>query len=451
MRPAILDWLDRPSASTALIDATTGRTWTYTELAADVRGRAATLANGRESLVACLCQPDAESAIGYLAALAAGHAVMMLDGSADPQIIDQQLKRYQPEYLLDGDSSERLAGSTEPLHDDLAVLLGTSGSTGSPKFVRLSVANIDANAAQIIEILGIDSGERAVQSLPLHYSYGLSILNSHLLARATIVFTRSSLVRPDFWQVMRRHECTSFAGVPYAYTILDRIGFERVDLPALTTLTQAGGRMAPETVLRFARVMTDRGGRLVVMYGQTEATARIAYLPPDRVLNKRDRIGIPVPHGRLSLAEDGELIYEGPNVMLGYAQTRADLAHGDVLRGRLATGDMARMDDEGFFAIVGRKRRMAKLCGQRVNLDELESLLAAHGRVATLELAEKLVIVHAPGDGTASASDLAQIVRERIRIPTRFIRVQEIDRIPRTSSGKTDYVHLKDELSIDDE
>jgi long-subunit acyl-CoA synthetase (AMP-forming) len=130
--------------------------------------------------------------------------------------------------------------------------------------------------------------------------------------------------------------------------------------------------MEPETVLHFGRHMIERGGRLLVMYGQTEATARIAYLPPDRVLDKPDRVGMPVPRGRLSLADDGELVYEGLNVMLGYARRRADLASGDVNHGRLATGDLASVDHEGFYSIVGRKRRIAKLSGQRVNLDELE-------------------------------------------------------------------------------
>jgi acyl-CoA synthetase (AMP-forming)/AMP-acid ligase II len=433
------------------VDVRADRSWTYAELAADVLRRAAAIPSRRKSLVACLCRPDAQSAIAYLGAMAAGHAVMMLDGAAGRNAIDRLLDLYQAEFLLDGDGCERLHVSDGPIDDELAVLLSTSGSTGSPKYVRLSRHNVDANAAQIVQILDIDGDERAVQALPLHYSYGLSVLNSHLFAGASVVFPGASLVRPRFWEATRDHACTSLAGVPYTYTILTRVGFEDTALPDLRTLTQAGGRMEPETVLHFGRHMIERGGRLVVMYGQTEATARIAYVPPDRVLDKPDRVGVPVPGGRLSLADDGELLYEGPNVMLGYARRRADLAAGRVNRGRLATGDLASVDDEGFYSIVGRKRRMAKLSGQRVNLDELEILLVAHGRVAALELSGRLVLVRAAGATTTSRCELSQHAGELIRIPTRFIRVLDVDRLPLTSTGKTDYGTLEDELAASDD
>ncbi|CAM5645555.1 AMP-dependent synthetase/ligase domain-containing protein OS=Streptomyces fumanus OX=67302 GN=GCM10018772_38510 PE=3 SV=1 [Streptomyces fumanus] len=202
--------------------------------------------------------------------------------------------------------------------------------------------------------------------------------------------------------------------------------------------------MPPETVLRFARVMRGRGGRLVVMYGQTEATARMAYLPPEHVLDKPDRIGVPVPGGSLSLAEDGELVYTGPNVMLGYAESRADLARGDDLGGQLHTGDLGRVDDEGMFSVVGRKSRLAKLCGQRVNLDELESQLTNWGPIAALELKERLIVVRAPGDGPdPPPAELRAHLRDLLRIPARFIRVREVERIPTTSSGKTNYARLR--------
>ncbi|XVQ83650.1 AMP-binding protein [Microbispora siamensis] len=447
MRPALLGWLDRPPSDTALVDRRAERSWTYAELAADVLRRAAAIPSRRKALVACLCRPDAQSAISYLGAMAAGHAVMMLDGAAGRGAIARILDLYQVEFLLDGDGCERLHTSDEPLDDELAVLLGTSGSTGSPKHVRLSRHNVDANAAQIVRILDIDGGERAVQALPLHYSYGLSVLNSHLFAGACVVFPGASIVRPQFWEVMRDNACTSLAGVPYTYTILTRVGFEDTTLPDLRTLTQAGGRMEPETVLRFGHHMIERGGRLVVMYGQTEATARIAYVPPDRLLDKPDRVGVPVPRGRLALAADGELLYEGPNVMLGYARRRGDLASGDVNRGRLGTGDLAGVDDEGFYSIVGRKRRIAKLSGQRVNLDELEILLVSHGRVAALELSGQLVLARAGGDATTSRRELSRHAGELIRIPTRFIRVLDVDRLPLTGSGKIDYGTLADELA----
>ena len=439
MTSNLIGWLERPPARTALIDAATGRSWTYAELATAVRSTAAALASDRKALVACLCRPDAESVIGYLAALAAGHAVMLLDAEADAT--DKLVEHYRPDFVLRGGRCERhfCAGV---LHDELAVLLCTSGSTGSPKVVRLSAGNLDANAAQIVEFLEIDGEERAIQSLPVHHSYGLSVLNTHLIAGATIVLTQESVVRPEFWNAVARYECTSFAGVPYAFAILAKIGFARLHLPSLRTLTQAGGRLAPERVIDFAHLMRARGGRLVVMYGQTEATARIAYVPPERLLEKPGSIGIAVPGGRLSLADDRELIYEGPNVMLGYATERADLARGDVQRGVLATGDLATVDGDGYFSIVGRKRRIAKLCGQRINLDELEELLVAGTRVAALEIGERLVIVREAGTAQQPAADLARQVGRRLGLPAPFVQIRDVDQIPLTGAGKTDYARI---------
>jgi long-chain acyl-CoA synthetase len=444
----IIGWLEHPPAGIALIDGAAGRSWTYTELAAAVRSMAVALTSECKALVVCFCRPDAESVVGYLAALAAGHAVMLLDAEADAEVIDGLLDRYRPEFVLRGGHCERRPGAAAgALHEDLAVLLCTSGSTGSPKLVRLSTRNLDANAAQIVEFLEIDSDERAIQTLPIHYSYGLSVLNTHLLARATIVLTLASIVRPEFWKTIVRYECTSFAGVPYTFAMLARIGFERMRVPSLRTLTQAGGRLAHEKVITFAKFMRARGGRLVVMYGQTEATARIAYVPPERLLEKPGSIGIPVPGGRLSLAHDGELIYQGPNVMLGYATERADLARSDVNCGILATGDLATVDRDGYFSIVGRKRRIAKLCGLRINLDELETLLVGETRVAALEIDEKLVILWEAATEPAAA-DLARKVGRRLALPTSFIEVREVDQIPVTSAGKTDYARITRELSM---
>ena len=244
---------------------------------------------GRE-LVLVRCGPDALSAIGYLAALAAGHAVVLLEAGADPGPV---IERYDPRYVVeDRQVTERDAAPAE-LHPDLRVLLSTSGSTRSPKLVRLTARNVLSNAEAIVEYLGIDSGERAIGSLPIPYSYGMSVLHSHLRAGASIAFTPHSVIRPEFWEDVRRHEVTSFAGVPYAYAMLERIGMRDMDLPSLRCMTQAGGRLDPEVALRYAART-----RFFVMYGQTEASPRIAYVPPERLAEKAGSIGIAIPGGQ---------------------------------------------------------------------------------------------------------------------------------------------------------
>jgi acyl-CoA synthetase (AMP-forming)/AMP-acid ligase II len=371
--------------------------------------------------------PDAASAIAYLTARRAGHAVILLEADADPTAI---IETYDPRYVITGETVEvREDAAPAELHPDLRVLLSTSGSTGSPKLVRLSEANVRANAASIAQYLDLDADERAIQSLPLSYSYGLSVLNSHLHAGASVAFTPHSVIRPEFWDDVRRHEATSFAGVPYAYAMLERIGMRDMDLPSLRTMTQAGGRLDPEIAARYAK-----RARFFVMYGQTEATARIAYVPPERLADKPGSIGIAIPGGELSV-EDGELVYRGPNVMLGYATSRADLARGDELGGVLRTGDLGYADDDGFFYVTGRAKRIAKVYGQRINLDEVEA--AVDGPAGAIAGDDRI-------DVFCERETDARALAARFRLPPRALRVHEIERLPVKSSGKVDYAALRD-------
>ena len=184
----------------------------------------------------------------------------LLDAAASDELTQALIDRYRPAFIVrsrDPQTPEIRTGSDASAPapaDELAVLLSTSGTTGSPKLVRLSHGNIDANATSIAEYLQIDEHERAIQSLPIHYSYGLSVLNSHLACGASVILTPHSIMRPDFWADADRWRATSFAGVPYSYAILERTGLLRKAMPeTMRTLTQAGGRLAPESIIRLAR------------------------------------------------------------------------------------------------------------------------------------------------------------------------------------------------------
>ena len=270
------------------------------------------------------------------------------------------------------------------LHPNLALMLSTSGSTGSPKLVRLGHRNVASNAQSIAEYLGLSAAERPITSLPMAYSYGLSIINSHLAVGATLVLTSRGVLEKDFWSAMAEYECTSFAGVPYTYQMLLRVGLLKKSLPSLRTLTQAGGRLDPSYIEQVRTIASERGWSFYVMYGQTEASPRISYVPPAELHRKVGSIGIPVPGGSLEVDPDGELVYSGPNVMLGYAQCEADLCKGDELGGVLKTGDLGRRDEDGFFYVTGRRSRFLKMFGQRFSLDEIENELASrlHSPVA---------------------------------------------------------------------
>ncbi|HVF75683.1 MAG TPA: AMP-binding protein [Acidimicrobiales bacterium] len=386
---------------------------TYRQLAQRADDVGAALGTERR-LVLLRARNDVDSLVAYLGALRAGHVVLVGD--------DEQ---YDPDVVIDGGHiAERRSGTAHDLHPDLALLLSTSGSTGSPKLVRLSHRNLDANAAAIAEYLELGADDRAITSLPMHYCYGLSVINSHLAAGAGLVLTGLSVVDRCFWDTFRAHEATSLAGVPYTFEMLDRVGFDGMHLPSLRVVTQAGGRLAPERVQRFAALGERKGWRFFVMYGQAEATARMAYLPPELATSYPDCIGVPVPGGSFEIAADGELVYRGPNVMMGYASQPADLALGATVDA-LHTGDLARRTPEGLYQVVGRRGRFVKLFGLRIDLDHLERTLG----VVCAGNDERLVLA---GDAAA--------VCERTGLPLSAVHV--VDDVPRLANGKPDYAAM---------
>jgi acyl-CoA synthetase (AMP-forming)/AMP-acid ligase II len=211
--------------------------------------------------------------------------------------------------------------------------------------------------------------------------------------------------------------------------------------PSLRTLTQAGGRLRTELVADFAQRMANVGGRLFVMYGQTEATARMTVLPPDRVADKLGSVGLPVPGGSLSI-NDGEVVYTGPNTMMGYAETGADLSRGDDLGGVLRTGDLGHLDDEGFLFLTGRRKRIGKVFGVRVNLDDVERGLAAYGAVAAVAGDDRLYVFVEGADASAT-----QVIRKELAalLDTHVsgLEVRGVDTLPLLPTGKVDYRRLE--------
>jgi acyl-coenzyme A synthetase/AMP-(fatty) acid ligase len=464
----------RPDAP-ALVDAAGGDVWSYARLRATVRDTAGRLARPRKSLVFCLCRNDPPTVIGYLAAVEAGHAVILLDSAVREDVLSDLLDRYSPEIVLaSAETGDRdatiIAGGYQPLdtglgslaweracvpdgrlHPDLGVLLPTSGTTGSPKFVRLATRAVGSNAHAIATALAIVETDRAVSSLPLHYSYGLSVLNSHLASGACIVLTPRGPLEQPFWDVVRDHQCTSFAGVPYSYQLLERIGFERFELPDLKTMTQAGGKLDDARVERFHRLMASRGGRFFVMYGQTEATARIAILPADFLPRKLGSAGRAIAGGRLEIDSGGateragvtgEIVYTGANVMMGYATGRPDLALGDELGGRLHTGDLGYLDEDGCLYISGRTKRISKVSGYRVDLDEVEARLAPNGPTAVVGTDETIVAFCEYGDEDTLAR-LRIELSHALSLHYQVIQLRRVDALPRMPSGKVNYAALE--------
>lgn len=422
-----------------------GRSISYAELADLVDEWAARhLAHptGARSLVLIEAANTLETVVAHLATLTHGHVALLVAPGRDH---GELVATYRPALQVAGDEVRRLADPQDgpELHPDLAVLLSTSGSTGSPKLVRLSHDNVRSNAVAIAEALGLHADDRAITSLPPHYCYGLSVLHSHLVVGAGVVLTDLSVVDDCFWRLAREHAVTTLAGVPYTFDLLDRTAFAERRPDSLRLITQAGGAMPPPDVRRWAARGRTQGWDLVVMYGQTEATARIAVLPPELTESHAGCVGRPVPGGRLRIDAPGadgvgELVYSGPNVMLGYAETREELAWGATLE-ELRTGDLGRKVD-GLVEIVGRRSRSAKLFGLRLDLDRIEALTGT--RVVSDD-----ALLHAFTTRPRQQEALASRLTEVTGLPRSALRVHRIEQLPRTDSGKPDRRALSEQAA----
>jgi acyl-CoA synthetase (AMP-forming)/AMP-acid ligase II len=469
--PALYDdrsesWLSRAELRTASLDL------------------AKSIVSDEKRLVFLLCGVNSETIVGLLAAAAAGHATALVDPALPEHLVKGLIESYQPELILGARGSaeklpdvmsgkatvgstqsragvvERIARESEPsfapIDPALQLLLSTSGTTGSQKYVRLSRDAVVANARQIAQALAIDDGSVGIAHLPLHYSYGLSVITSHLVAGGGLCPVNDSITSPSFWSKIGNVGGSHFPGVPFHYVALARLGAGLVP-DSIKTFTQAGGALDLRVQTKIREWAAQRGGRFFVMYGQTEASPRMATLQHVDHARKAGSVGVALDGGRFSIVDEdgaplpadavGTVVYEGPNVMLGYAMSRADLGKGDEMNGRLETGDLGRLDAEGFLYLTGRTKRFAKIAGYRLGLDEIEKELFAVCPVACLDLGEKIAVAHEQESETALKARVRELA-DTYKVPSSSFALRKIAQIPRAASGKIDYARLKDLVSV---
>lgn len=393
-----LDLDKKPRQKVAAIDDS-GDRLTYGELcdfAAEFRDKLPA-----RSLVFLLAENTDGSLLGYIGCLANSIVPLIISAKTEEGLYANLRDLYRPSYMWVPEAMAAKLGyealftsrrytlvktghGPAAMHPDLALLLPTSGSTGSPKLVRHSLRNIEANADNVRRLFAMDGTERAMAILPMHYTMGLSVIASHLLAGATLLLSGRSLLDKGFWSALK--EATSFTGVPYSYELLMKMRFTRMALPNLKVITQGGGRLSEEMFRALAQYAHDTGKQFIATYGQSECTARMAYLPAELALEKTCSIGIAEPGGQLSIVDadgnetfegeaEGEMVYRGENVTMGYACGLDDLQKGDENHGVMHTGDLARRDKDGCYFIVGRLKRFLKIFGLRIGLDEVENLI----------------------------------------------------------------------------
>ena len=380
---------------------------TYSELLLDTKKVLKKLSN-KKKLVFLLGKNNLETIIGYMSFVNKGYAVVLLDYKINNIFLKNLVSIYKPSYIFCEKVKvvnkniyksilkfktyilyERKVIIEIIINKDLMLLMSTSGTTGSPKFVKQSYSNIISNTQEIIKYLDIKSEDITITSLPISYVYGLSVINSHLLAGSTIVLTNTSMVEKKFWDLLNTFKVNSFSGVPYNYSIVEKI-FKKNIPNSLKYTTQAGGRINDVLLKNLIKIYKKNKIKLIQMYGAAEATSRMSYLNWRSIDKKLGSIGKPIRGGKFYLIDNknkkiiqsnkkGELVYQGKNVCMGYAQKLNDLSLPDSKKGILKTGDMAYRDNDGFYYIVGRKNRYTKIYGIRLDISELELILLKKG------------------------------------------------------------------------
>lgn len=456
----------KPSNALAIIDDSKGRL-TYGELTEYLNAAKSVLPE--RELVFCLCENRAGSLVGFLSLYDNKDVCLLLSSHIDRGLLDTLCATYHPSYMwmptemIDefkyevaysamGFSLCKTGNVAPQMHKDLSMLMTTSGTTGSPKLVRHKYGNIESNAKNVAEVFGWTLDDRGIIDLPMQYTMGLNVITSHLYAGATVLLVAASLVSPLYWKFIKEQKGTNFTGVPYSYEILSKLRFQRMELPYLRTMAEGGGKLSDAQFETFAKYAEEKGKRFFATFGTTETSARLAYLPPKDATTHVGSIGTAIPEGKLSLVDEsgneisipdteGELRYDGPNVTMGYGTSVEDLMKGDEFCGTYYTGDIAKMDSDGYFYIVGRKKRFLKLFGLRVSLDQSEKIIKEAFNVecaCTGDDNQMRIFI----TDESLKDDVKKLISEKTGLVQKSFEVNIINEIPRFESGKINYKAL---------
>jgi len=426
------------------------------------------LRGGDRVLIGCDLSPS--SALVYLGAIYAGLVAVPVDERAlitsAPMLVEATSAKAawseagwgregtcKPSVIcLEGDLARDSAGIIPPADcaaSDLAALMATSGSTGVPRFVMVSHGNLIANTEAIVRSQSLAANERAMLILPMSYCFGASLMHTHLYQGGGVVFDHRFMFPDRVLRAVAQYGCTTFAGVPTVYNVLlRRSNIRRIQMPGLRRFLQAGGGLARERIIEMRELFPLV--KFYVMYGQTEATARISCMDPDRWLEKPGSVGQPLDNLTISIVDEqgiavqagqvGQLLVKGPSICSGYFNDVEETRR-VFCSGWLRTGDLARQDEDGFLWIEGRTGAFLKIRGLRVSLAEVESRVAAIPGVYECgacavdhpEAGEALVLLIVPDQG-------ARLTTEGIRhcLPAHWTldSIRFVSELPKTSAGK---------------
>jgi acyl-coenzyme A synthetase/AMP-(fatty) acid ligase len=386
------------------------------------------------------------------------YSVALLNADLHPQFKQNLENEYTPAYIFDPSRMEvegydSIQASEDisvfkrkhirryPIHGDVKLLMSTSGTTGSPKFVKISDHNLVQNALSIMEYMPITEHDVVPLNVPINFVYGFSIFTTNCIKANTIVCTNRDVLQKEFWSDLIHYGYSTLSGVPYFYELLHRFGFFKKDTPSLRYFTHTGGMLNKELANIISNYTQTYNKQFFAQYGQTEASGRMAFLPPKDFQTKGTSIGLPVKNGRFEIDENTkELIYYGPNVSGGYANNIFDLQDYDHTD-KLYTGDLAEKDEFGYYHIKGRIKRIIKLFGVRLNLDEVEVLLKNELGGQTficISVQDKyLGVIHQ--DESLSRETITKVTKEKLGLHASSIKNYYFDHVPLTVNGKVDY------------
>ncbi|MFD0340157.1 AMP-binding protein [Streptomyces sp. NPDC127117] len=475
-----MDPLSLPHDDRVAVVGADGSRLTYRELIRRADSLGPSLPRDRKGLVALFGDRDLETLIAYVAALRHGHAVAWFGSAAGTAQRQGLVRRFRPDvvvapagvlaeclaglpyHALEGGASgvhaaRRRDGTAPEVQQDTSVLLLTSGTVSSGRAVRLSGAAVASNSRGIVDALSVRPTGRAATSLPLYHAYGLSVLNSHLIAGAGVLLTATPPSGARFWKEFAAAECTAFAAVPFhlQWLMRSRLGWDRV--PTLEAVTVSGAR-TPEAIARaFHRRADAAGFRFHKMYGQTEATSRISVLAHEDFADHPDSVGRVIAGssvvitGETGVAQPdgvpGRIVYRGPNAMQGYADEAADLAAPDMVCGTVDTGDSGFLSD-GFLHVHGRATRFVKPNGKRLELDLVERRFEELAPAAAVGTDDEKAHLFIEGRKSSVIQELRLDIVRQAGIGPEALQIHFIDSIPRKKSGKVDYGSLA-ELAAD--
>jgi len=425
-----------------------------------------------KALFLIVCNNTIQNYLVYHSVIVNHLVPILLSAELDEAAIVNLVEAYQPKYCWIPTTMDFAAKGFEPrfedengytlfvnprcsneqLHQDLCQLLSTSGSTGTQKFVRQSQMNFESNTHEIAKYLDIQSDDKVITTLPLSYTYGLSVINTHILSGATVYFSHYTLMEKPFWKEVADQKITTFNGVPFTYQVIKKLKIDRLDFSSVRVFTQAGGRLDEVLQRFFGEYCLANNKRFFIMYGQAEATTRMSYLPYKEVLRKSGCVGIPFGDGQFKILgkdreylpamQQGDIFYSGANVCMGYALGYEDLFKGDEFNGLLDTGDVGYLDNDGYLNITGRTKRFAKLFGISINLDELDIIHSqrfSDNFFASIEYKNKIMVF----SDHQNKREVLLHISKALKLPITSFRFFSIESLPRLKNNKVDFSKLK--------